>query len=403
MPIRRPDGRVAWVRLHSRPSRTPDGEIVWHGVQTDITERKVAEIALARNEARLNAVLDGAREGIFSIDDNGVVQSINAAGASMFGYARNELIGQNVGRLCAGLQADRTDGFLGVCCRADGPGKMIEGRRKDGTEFPIEIATTETRIDGARLFVSFVRDLSERRIIEARMEQLKEQRLAAMGGMAAALAHELNQPLAAIGAHVETAQRLLRMRAGQRPFKIGDILESALEETLRAGEIVAHLRQFATRGEPDKSVQSIHALIREARDALPVGPNARGHDIILRLDARVDTVFIDKVQIRQVLFNLIRNADEAMENVPSPVLRISTRLKEDVAIVIDIADNGPGVSDAIKEKLFEPLTTTKSKGMGIGLSLSRSIVEIHSGSLSVASNSDGGATFSLTLPLIGAE
>ena len=406
LPIRRPDGATAWVSLHSRPSREPDGRVVRHGVQVDITKRKLAEIALARNEARLNAVLDGARDGIISINSGGAIQSLNTAGAAMFGYERDELIGGNIAALFISPETDRANAMLGghsPLGRANGQGVHGEGRRKDGAEFPVEIATVETRIDDAPLFVCFVRDLSERRTIEARMEQLKEQRLAAMGGMAAALAHELNQPLAAIGANVETAQRLMRMSARRRPFRVEDVLASALEQTIRAGEIISTLRQFAARGEPDKSVQSIHALLTETRDAMRIPTNGTNRKIDIKLDAAKDRVFIDKVQIRQVLFNLIRNADESMQDVQAPHLEISTSLVGDKSIRIDIADNGPGVSDEIREKLFEPLTTTKAKGMGIGLSLSRSIAEIHSGSLTVRCNKDGGATFSLTLPLLEAE
>jgi PAS domain S-box-containing protein len=402
LPICRPDGAIIWVRLHSRASKEPDGSIVWHGVQVDITQRKLAELALARNEARLNAVLDGAREGILSIDSAGAIQSINAAGAAMFGYERDELIGKSIALLCTTPPPDPADPVIGVRSplgRADGQGVHAEGRRADGAEFPIEVATVETQIDDAPLFVCFVRDLSERRTIEAHMEQLKEQRLAAMGGMAAALAHEVNQPLAAIGAHVETAQRLLRMKAARRPFKIENILESALEQTIRAGEIISTLRQFAARGETDKTVQSLHALIGEVRDAMRTPTNGVDREIHLKFESPRDQVFIDKIQIRQVLFNLVRNADESMQEVETPLLEIATSLVNDTTIRIDVADNGPGVSDEIKEKLFEPLTTTKAKGMGIGLSLSRSIAEIHSGSLTVSSNAQGGATFSLTLPL----
>jgi two-component system sensor kinase FixL len=405
LPVRRPDGAIVWVRMHSRSSKEPDGSVVWHGVQVDITERKLAELALARNEARLNAVLDGVHDGIISIDGEGAIQSINAAGAAMFGYERDELIGGNIAALCLAPKLDPADAMLGGYSplgRANGQSVHAEGRRKDGAEFPLEVATVETRIDGAPLFVCFARDLSERRTIEAHMAQLKAQRLTAMGGMAAALAHELNQPLAAIGAHVETAQRLLRMEAEQRPFSIEDILDSALEQTIRAGEIISTLRQFAARGEPDKTIQSIHALIGEVRDAMRTPTIGTDREIDLKLEARSDKVFIDKVQIRQVLFNLIRNADESMQDVNAPRIGISTCVVGDM-IRIDIADNGPGVSDEIREKLFEPLTTTKAKGMGIGLSLSRSIAEFHSGGLAVGSNAEGGATFSLTLPLIATE
>ena len=382
----------------------PDGQLVWDGVQTDITELKLAQFELARNEARLNAVLDCAQDAIISIDGSGVIRSVNAAGVSMFGHTRDEIIGRDVGFLMPDHYRSNHQAALAKApdfsdVRVLGRDRRMEGLRKDGSSFPIEVALAGAVFDDQRLYVGFVRDLSERRVIEERIEQLKAQRLTAMGGMAAALAHELNQPLAAIGAHVETAQRLLRLPAKKRPFTVEDTLSLAVEQTVRAGEIVSHLRQFAARGEPDKTEQGMHALIAEVRDSLMVTPRRGNCPVFLKLEATTDRVFIDKVQIRQVLFNLIRNAEEAMEDVAMPLLTIATSLKSG-AIQVDVIDIGPGVSHDVRERLFEPLATTKAKGMGIGLSLSRSIVETHSGSLTVGENPDGGAVFSLTLPLV---
>ena len=398
LPITRRDGQLRWIRLHSRPTRLQDGRVVWDGVVTDITERKLAEIALERNEARLSAVLDGAQDGILSADENGEIQSINAAGAAMLGYERRELIGQNTHLLCVDCD--------GASCgpkrplvqmgSADGHPRTLTCPRKDGSTFPAEVRTFRSHIGAAPLYVSFFRDLSERRVIEARMEQLKEQRLAAMGGMAAALAHELNQPLAAISLQVETAQRLSRLAPEDRPFSIEESLDAAVAQTLRAGEIISHLRQFAARGEPDKSIQSLHALLREVCAAAPVKGPGR---IEMRFDAARDIVFVDKVQIKQVVFNLVRNAFEAMTHVLEPVLAIATRNGEDNSILVDFTDSGQGISETIKGKLFEPLTTTKPAGMGVGLSLSRAIAAIHSGGLSVSSKAARGATFTLMLPL----
>ncbi len=407
LPIIRPDGGRSWIRLHARSSRMPDGQLVWDGVQTDITELKLAQFALAHNEARLNAVLDCAQDAIISVDSAGVIQSINAAGVAMFGYARDEIIGRHAEILMpetywlshrAALEEAEAQSLKDV--KVYGREQRMEGLRKDGSVFPVEIALAGSTFDDQRLFVGFVRDLSERRVIEERIEQLKAQRLTAMGGMAAALAHELNQPLAAIGAHVETAQRLMRMPADKRPFKVEDSLGLAVEQTVRAGEIISHLRQFAARGEPDKTAHSMHALIVEVRDSMLVTPRRRECPIVLTLEAARDRVFIDKVQMRQVLFNLVRNAEEAMEDLTGPRLTIATSARGNAAIQIDVIDIGPGIARDVKDKLFEPLATTKAKGMGIGLSLSRSIVEIHSGSLTVGANPGGGAVFSLVLPLI---
>lgn len=397
LPITRRDGAARWIQVHSRPTRLQDGGVVWDGVLSDITERKLAEIALERNEARLVAVLDGAQDGILSFDAKGEIQSVNAAGAAMLGYGRNELIGHNVAHLCAACPGAICQENPFVVTDTDyGRPRNADCLRKDIATFPVEIRTFRSHIDDAPLYVSFFRDLSERRDIEARMESLKQQRLAAMGGMAAALAHELNQPLAAVALQVETARRLSRMAPEDRPFSLDQALDDAVAQTLRAGEIISHLRQFAARGEPDKTSHSLHVLLREVCAAAPVEGPGR---IDLRFEAVSDIVLVDKVQIKQVAFNLIRNAFDAMTQIAEPVLTIATRNGEDNSILVDFIDAGHGICETIKGKLFEPLVTGKAGGMGIGLSLSRAIAANHSGGLNVAPNADQGVTFTLMLPL----
>jgi len=394
LPITRRDGRQVWLRMHSRPTRRQDG-VIWDGVLTDITDRKLAELALARHEALLTAVLDGAKDGVVSVDPSGEIQSANAAAAAMFGCEREEMIGRNIAAYCAKSQTGESK-TLPLSDVLDSRPHFSEGLRKNGSTFPMEIRRFKSEIDGAPLYVDFLRDLSERRLVEARIAQLKEQRLSAMGGMAGALAHELNQPLAAITLHVETARRLAQLAPQDRPFSLEETLDSVAAQTLRAGEIIAHLRRFAARGEPDKSVQHMHALLQDICASTPGKGRGRTE---LRLAAAHDEVFVDKVQIKQVFFNLIRNAFEAMATAADPVLTISTRNEGDKAIFIDFADRGPGVDDEIRARLFEPLATTKAAGMGIGLSLSRAIASIHAGSLNISANSAQGATFTLMLPL----
>lgn len=399
-PFRRRDGRTIWLRMHSRPTLMADRGLVWDGVMTDISDRTIAELALARNEARLRAVLDGAQDGILSIDRSGEIQSANAAAAAMFGYRQDEMVGLNISALRAERGKDaraRPDAHADrQAATADGRPRAVTGLRKDGSTFPIEVRKFKGEIDNEPLYVDFLRDLTERRLLEAQMEQLKQQRLQAMGGMAGALAHELNQPLAAVALQIETARRLTRLPRKERPFSLDATLSEALSQIGRASEIILHLRRFAARGEPDKSVQSLHALLREACAAAPDRSPGR---IDLRLEAARDQVLVDKVQIRQLFHNLIRNAFEAMATASDPRLTISTRNDDGKAILVDFADTGPGVSGDVVEKLFEPLATTKPSGMGIGLSLSRAIASIHAGSLNVSSSTAQGATFTLRLPI----
>ena len=374
----------------------------------DAIERKRIEASAARTVSLLTAVLDGAKEGIIAIDVKGVIQTINAAGERMFGYGRNEAIGCKVGLLMPQGDAERHDGYIsnyletGVA-KIIGIGREMEGRRKDGSEFPIDLAIVEAAVENNLMFVGFVRDLSERRRINSRLDQLAEQRLTAIGGMAGAMAHELNQPLAAIGVYLETARRMLLKPADQRPASVEDAIARALAQVERMGDIIGHLRDFVGHGEADKTHRALHALIRSvASEAIADGRKGSAA-LTLELPARRDDVVMDPVQIGQVLSNLVRNAREAVGETPGGRVRISTALEGGDTIRCDVLDNGPGLADAVKDRLFEPLNSNKPTGMGVGLSISRSIVEAHYGRIWARTNPQGGAVFSFTLPLATEE
>ena len=229
-----------------------------------------------------------------------------------------------------------------------------------------------------------------------RMRKLQASGLHAMGGMVTGLAHELNQPLTASACYLLTARRLLEMPRELRTASVRETLDSA------AG-IVRQLREFIMRGEPEKAFANLHDLIREASEFTSANMSEANVKLSLQLGANVDRVFVDSVQIKQVLVNLISNAIEAMNASAQHELTISTSLIHELAIRIDVVDNGVGLSEMVKENLFEPFATSKADGMGIGLSISRSIVEAHDGKMWAESNPGGGAVFSFMLPLVNAE
>ncbi len=366
-----------------------------------------AEEAL-RSEERMRAIIDGARDAIVTIDEAGLIRSVSAVAVQTFGYLGEELIGQSFGVLLQDPYRAKFEKYL-VAEKAlgkpsfSGVGREVEGRRKDGSVFPMELAVIEVNYDDERRFVGFIRDLTERVAAEQRLDRLRAERLNAMGGMAAAMAHELNQPLAATALYLRSAQRLLAMPPEKRPARVEDALDSASAQVIRAGRIISHMRAFVSRGEPEKRFHNLHCLIDEVVQITRAIAQEAGVDLRIELRATADEVLADEVQIKQVLVNLIKNAIEALSESARRQLCVLTEDVEDGMIRVSVIDSGPGLSEKIEAQLFEPFTTTKAGGMGVGLSVCRSIVQAHHGKLWADRNEGGGAIFRFTLPLAREE
>jgi two-component system sensor kinase FixL len=215
--------------------------------------------------------------------------------------------------------------------------------------------------------------------------------------MASALAHELNQPLSAMANYLQGSKRLLENSADPRAEMIRDALDKAAEQTLRAGQVIQRLREFVGRGETEKRVESVKKLVEEASVLALVAAKEKSIHVEMQLDPSLDLVLVDKVQIQQVLVNLLRNAIEAMQSCPRRELVISTKPATDDMVAVSVIDTGSGIAPEILPKLFQPFVTTKKQGMGIGLSLSRTIINSHGGEITVAPNPNGGTIFSFTL------
>jgi two-component system sensor kinase FixL len=228
-------------------------------------------------------------------------------------------------------------------------------------------------------------------------------RLTAMGEMASALAHELNQPLSAIANYMKGSRRLLENSPDDRSALLRDAMDKAAEQALRAGQIIRRLRDFVARGEGERRVESVKKLIEEASALALVGAKDLGVRVRFQFDPAVDLVLADKVQIQQVLLNLLRNAIEAMEASQKRDLVISTVKSSDDMISIGVADTGCGIAPEMTSQLFEPFITTKRHGMGVGLSISRTIVEAHGGQIDAEANPAGGTIFRFTLRAVRAE
>ena len=364
---------------------------------------------LVRREAHLRSILETVPDAMVVIDEAGLMRDFSKTAERLFGWTAQEVFGKNVSMLMPSPHREAHDGYLQRYYatgekRIIGLGRVVVGQRRDGSTFPMELAVGEMRIDSRRYFTGFVRDLTERQQTEARMQELQSElvhvsRLTALGEMASALAHEINQPLSAIANYLKGSSALLR-RADVPLDKVGDAVERAAAEALRAGEIIRRLRDFVARGETERRVESLSKLIEEASALALVGAKQHGVRVSMDFDPRVDRVMVDKVQIQQVVLNLIRNAIDSMAGSPSPRLDIAVLRDEDSRALVAVSDSGPGISAEALERLFQPFFTTKVTGMGVGLSISRTIVEAHGGHLRAGNREEGGARFEFTLPTV---
>jgi two-component system, LuxR family, sensor kinase FixL len=352
-------------------------------------------------------------EAMIVIDESGMIQSFSTAAQRLFGYSLDEVIGKNVKMLMPPPYRENHDGYveryLGTGERKIiGIGRIVVGERKDGSPFPMELAVGEMKSGNKRFFTGFIRDLTERQQTEARLQELQSElvhvsRLTALGEMASALAHELNQPLSAITNYMTGSRRLLQDALDERSVMVREALDKAAEQSVRAGQIIRRLRDFVARGESERTIESIKKLVEEASALALVGAKHSGVRVRFKFDPELDLVLADKVQIQQVILNLMRNAIEAMEQSERRELTISTEPGPDGSVAVSIADTGSGIAPEIASQLFQPFVTTKATGMGVGLSISRTIIEAHGGQISVDSNPGGGAVFRFTLRTISEQ
>ncbi len=383
------------------------------GLMIDIGEQKQVEEALRTRESHLRSILETIPDAMIVIDGNGIMQFFSSAAERQFGYAEYEAIGQNVSILMPNPDRSRHDSYLARYRstgerRIIGVGRIVTGQRKDGTTFPMYLTIGEMQSGGVPYFTGFVRDLTEQQQTQARLQELQSElvhvsRLSAMGEMASALAHELNQPLAAISNYMKGSRRLLADSPDPNRSKIENAMDRAAEQAMRAGQIIRRLRDFVSRGESEKRVESLSKLIEEAGALGLAGAREQGVQLRFNLDAEHDLVLVDRVQIQQVLVNLFRNALDAMAHSPQrELVALNTKVADDM-IEVAIFDTGAGIPDDVMPNLFQTFYTTKEAGMGVGLSISRSIIEAHGGRMWAEANSSGGATFRFTLPAAPTE
>jgi two-component system sensor kinase FixL len=403
-----------WVRARGSVVRDEQGTPRHlSGIVIDIDDQKQVEEALRTREGHLRSILETIPDAMIVVDGRGTMQLFSSAAERQFGYPEQEAIGQNVRMLMPNPDRIRHDGYL-ARYRSTGErhiigiGRIVTGQRKDGTTFPMHLSIGEMQSGGEPYFTGFVRDLTEHQQTQARLQELQSElvhvsRLSAMGEMASALAHELNQPLAAISNYMKGSRRLLATSLDPNRSKIEGAMDRAAEQALRAGQIIRRLRDFVSRGESEKRVESLSKLVEEAGALGLAGAREQGVQLRFNLDPEYDLVLVDRVQIQQVLVNLFRNALEAMMHSPQRELIASNAKVADDMIEVAIFDTGAGIEDSVMSNLFQTFFTTKETGMGVGLSISRSIIEAHGGRMWAETNRSGGATFRFTLPAATSE
>jgi two-component system sensor kinase FixL len=424
--VQRPGGAVRWLRACGTAETGKDPAApALRGCMIDVTQHHSERQALAESEWLLRSILDTVPDAMVVVDEAARIVSFSSAAQAMFGHPPEAVVGRNVAVLMPRPDRERHDGYMHRYMatgerRIIGIGRVLTGQRADGSDFPLHLTIGEVeRQGGTRLFTGFLRDLSERHAAEAHMQALRTEllhvsRLGDMGQMASALAHELNQPLTAAAAAVRAAERLLGSVDAQDHAASPDMLAALNEamalasgQVLRAGQIVRRLRDFVAKGRAERHMEDLSRVVEDACTLALAGVAERGIAVRLELAPGLPNVLMDRVQIQQVLVNLMRNAVEAMcGDGATPAdrpreLRIATHASGAGGdpVRISVADTGPGLPEEVAARLFEPFVTTKPEGMGVGLSICQTIVEAHGGRLAARANPGGGTVFHFTLPV----
>lgn len=398
----REDGRLCAIEGAARCIYAPDGRLVQLiGVMFDQSEREQRAAALRERESILRSIVRTVPDAMISTDEAGTIRTFSATAEKLLGYRESQVIGHGIDMLVP--ERHRTGGtpLLG---ERQGKSQSFALLHRNGAEIPVEIAVGEAWIGRQRIFIGFFRDMTERLASQTRLAELREElihvsRLHAMGEVAAGLAHELNQPLAATANFLGAAEVLLE-QAGDTREQVREFVRLAGTQSLRAGEIMRRMRDFASRGPGGLKAERLSEVVIDAVDLVFAGRAAGRAAICIDIDEAGPLVRVDRVQIQQVIVNLLRNALDALADAPdgAPQIRIRSRPTGRGMVEIEVRDNGPGFPAEVLSRRYQPFFSTKKDGMGIGLSICRRIIEGHGGALTIESLPGAGAAMRFTVP-----
>ncbi|PYI63211.1 MAG: hypothetical protein DMF07_11090 [Verrucomicrobia bacterium] len=401
--LRRNDGEYRWLLDNGTPRFASDGAFLGYiGSCIGITERKLAE-------EKFRLVIDAAPNAMIMVDSAGVISFANAPAATVFGYSLSELIGRHIETLIPERFRDRhagyRKGFLSQpSSRAMGAGRDLFGRRKDGSEFPVEVGLNPIHTTEDLFVLASVIDITARKQAELEHERqnielVRVGRVAVMGELAASLAHEVNNPIGAIVANASAGERLLA--AGKiGTEEMAELLADIVADGRRAGEIVQGIRTMVRKGKARRSLVQINDTIDSLLRIVRAEALGRNVTVTTEVDSDAGQVWGDPVQLLQVFLNLAMNAFEAMTALPSNALCLVIRAdrNENGDVLVSVRDSGPGFPSGLAEQLFEPFFSTKAEGTGMGLAIARGIIEAHGGTISAENFDGGGACFTVRLP-----
>jgi PAS domain S-box-containing protein len=398
-------GHTRWIVARGQVEFAENGTpLRLRGVIVDITKRKEAE-------ERFRLVVETSPLAKVMVDERGLITLVNRQAEVVFGYSREELVGMNVDALVPlryrrGHAVERTAYATGATARAMGAGRELFGRRKDGSEVPVEIGLSPIHSDQGLFVLAAIADISERKRSDRELAMQRDElahlsRVVLLSELSGSLAHELNQPLTAV---LSNAQAALRFLAHTPPNfeEVHDSLTNIVENDKRAGEVIRRLRAMLRKDRADHRLLDINDVVLDVLRLIRSDLVNRNVEIVLDLGADLPVVEGDRVQLQQVLLNLVMNGTDAMTDVVEDrTITVRTRSSDAGGVLVSVADAGRGIPADDLKRIFSPFVTSKTSGIGLGLAVCTSIIQTHRGRIWATNNSPSGASVHFSLPVSG--